>query len=122
VNQVFFLGLFLALLTNATAWTGAIVESFRSAGAAALRANGVAAGIAPSDIFDTGVNIAAKMLEALSITAPVQSLFVVLAALIILLGFALIAATIILALVESYIVLSAGVLLMGFGGSRWTKI
>jgi type IV secretion system protein TrbL len=53
VNQVFFLGLFLALLTNATAWTGAIVESFRSAGAAALRANGVAAGIAPSDIFDT---------------------------------------------------------------------
>ncbi len=121
VNQVFFLGLFLALLTNATAWTGAIVESFRSAGAAALRANGVAAGIAPSDIFDTGVNIAAKMLEALSITAPVQSLFVVLAALIILLGFALIAAAIILALVESYIVLSAGVLLMGFGGSRWTK-
>jgi type IV secretion system protein TrbL len=121
VNQVFFLGLFLALLTNATAWTGAIVESFRAAGAAALRANGVAAGIAPSDIFDTGVNIAAKMLEALSITAPVQSLFVVLAALIILLGFALIAAAIILALVESYIVLSAGVLLMGFGGSRWTK-
>jgi type IV secretion system protein TrbL len=121
VNQVFFLGLFLALLTNATAWTGAIVESFRAAGAAALRANGVASGIAPSDIFDTGVNIAARMLEALSITAPVQSLFVVLAALIILLGFVLIAAAIILALVESYIVLSAGVLLMGFGGSRWTK-
>ena len=33
----------------------------------------------------------------------------------------MIAAAIILSLVESYIVLSAGVLLMGFGGSRWTK-
>ncbi len=121
VNQIFFLGLFLALLTNASSWTSAIVESFRAAGAAALRANGVAAGLAPSDIFDTGVNIAAKMLEALSVTAPVQSLFVVLAALIILFCFALIAAAIILALVESFIVLSGGVLLMGFGGSRWTK-
>jgi type IV secretion system protein TrbL len=121
VNQIFFLGLFLALLTNASSWTSAIVESFRAAGAAALRANGVAAGLAPSDIFDTGVNIAAKMLEALSVTAPVQSLFVVLAALIILFCFALIAAAIILALVESFIVLSGGVLLMGFGGSRLTK-
>jgi type IV secretion system protein TrbL len=121
VNQIFFLGLFLALLTNASSWTSAIIESFRAAGAAALRANGVAAGLAPSDIFDTGVNIAAKMLEALSVTAPVQSLFVVLAALIILFCFALIAAAIILALVESFIVLSGGVLLMGFGGSRWTK-
>jgi type IV secretion system protein TrbL len=121
VNQIFFLGLFLALLTNASSWTSAIVESFRAAGAAALSANGVAAGLAPSDIFDTGVNIAAKMLEALSVTAPVQSLFVVLAALIILFCFALIAAAIILALVESFIVLSGGVLLMGFGGSRWTK-
>jgi type IV secretion system protein TrbL len=121
INQIVFIGLFLALLTNATAWTGAIVESFRAAGAEALRANGVAAGIAPSDIFDTGVNIATKMLEALSVRAPVQSLFVVLAALVILGGFALIAAAIILALVESYVVLSGGVLLMGFGGSRWTK-
>ena len=50
-----------------------------------------------------------------------QSLFLVLASLIILFCFALIAAAIILALVESYIVLSGGVLLMGFGGSRWTK-
>jgi type IV secretion system protein TrbL len=121
VNQIFFLGLFLALLTHASDWTSAIVESFRAAAVGALRANGVAAGLAPSDIFDTGVTMAAKMLEALSVTAPVQSLFVVLAALIILFCFALIAAAIILALVESYVVLSGGVLLMGFGGSRWTK-
>ena len=121
VNQVFFLGLFLALLTNATAWTGAIVESFRSAGAAALRANGVAAGIAPSDIFDTGVDMASKVLGELSIYAIPQSLVAVAAAFVILIAFALIAAAMILALVESYVVLSAGVLLMGFGGSRWTK-
>jgi type IV secretion system protein TrbL len=121
-TQVFFLGLFLALLTNATAWTGAIVESFRTAAAEALRANGVASGIAPSDIFDTGVNIATRMLEQFSIfSAPVQSLFLVAASLVILVCFALIAAALILALVESYIVLSAGVLLLGFGGSRWTK-
>jgi type IV secretion system protein TrbL len=40
---------------------------------------------------------------------------------IIIICFALIAAAMIMALVESYIVLSAGVLLLGFGGSRWTR-
>ncbi len=35
--------------------------------------------------------------------------------------FALIAAFLVLALVESYIVISAGVIFMGFGGSRFTK-
>ena len=121
INQILFLGFFLALLTNATAWTEAIVESFRTAGAEALKANGVAAGIAPSDIFDTGLSIATRMLEQLSWRAPAQSIFVALSALAIIFCFALIAAAIILALVESYVVLSGGVLLMGFGGSRWTK-
>ena len=35
--------------------------------------------------------------------------------------FAIIAALLIVALVEFYIVVSAGVLFMGFGGSKWTK-
>ena len=35
--------------------------------------------------------------------------------------FALMAAFMVLALVESYLVISLGVLLMAFGGSRWTK-
>lgn len=43
------------------------------------------------------------------------------AALIILICFALISAFMVMALIESYIVISAGVLFMGFGGSRWTK-
>ena len=52
---------------------------------------------------------------------PADSVGLMAASLIVIVCFALIAAFMILALVESYVVISAGVLFMGFGGSRWTK-
>ena len=45
----------------------------------------------------------------------------VMAGLVIEVCFALIAAFMVLALVESYLIISIGVILMAFGGSRWTK-
>jgi type IV secretion system protein TrbL len=120
-NQVLFIGFFLALLTNSSAWAKAIVDSFRSAANQAAQASGGSANLAPSDIFAIGLQIANKVGEQTSLFSPAASVGLIVCALVILVCFALIAAFVILALVESYIVISAGVLLMGFGGSRWTK-
>ena len=121
LNQVLFIGFFLTLLLNSSAWAKAIVDSFRSAANQAGQASGGAANLSPSDIFDVGLQIASKVGDQTSLLSPGTSLGLIVCALVILVCFALIAAFLILALVESYVVISAGVLLMGFGGSRWTK-
>jgi type IV secretion system protein TrbL len=121
VNQVLFLGFFLALLNNSSAWAKAIVDSFRAAANQAAISSGGSSNLAPSDIFDTGLSIASKVADQTSLFSPASSLGLIVCALVILIAFALIAAFLIVSLVESYVVISAGVLLMGFGGSRFTK-
>ena len=116
VNQILFLGFFLALLENAVTWDTAIVNSFRQA---ASSAGG--GGIAPSDVFAAGVKLAATVLNQMSIWHPEASAGLIVAGIVIEVCFALMAAFMVLALVESYLVISMGVLFMAFGGSRWTK-
>jgi type IV secretion system protein TrbL len=57
----------------------------------------------------------------LSLFSPAESLGLMIASLIIVICFALIAAFMVITLVEAYVVMSAGVFFMGFGGSRWTQ-
>jgi type IV secretion system protein TrbL len=121
VNQILFIGFFYTLLLHSAEWAGDIVQSFRHAADAAAAAAGGSSRITPSNIFDLGLQLSSKVIETLSLWAPGDSIGLVISALIIIICFALIAAFLIVALVESYIVISAGVLLMGFGGSRWTK-
>lgn len=116
VNQILFLGFFLALLQNSVTWGNAIVNSFRQAASAA---GGSA--IAPSDVFASGVKIAALVLNQLSIWHAEASAGLIVAGIVIIICFALMAACMVLALVESYLIISMGVLFMAFGGSRWTK-
>lgn len=116
VNQILFLGFFLALLQNSVTWGNAIINSFRQAASAA---GGSA--IAPSDVFASGVKIAALVLNQLSIWHAEASAGLIVAGIVIIICFALMAACMVLALVESYLIISMGVLFMAFGGSRWTK-
>lgn len=116
VNQILFLGFFLALLENSVTWSQAIVDSFRQAANAAG-----GGGIAPSNVFAAGVSLAGKVMAQISLWSPAASVALVIAGLVIEVSFALIAAFMVLALVESYLVISMGVILMAFGGSRWTK-
>jgi type IV secretion system protein TrbL len=116
VNQVLFLGFFFALLENSVTWGQAIVDSFRQA---ATSAGG--GGIAPSDVFTAGVHIASQVLQQMTIWHPAASAGLMVAAIVIEVCFALMAAFMVLALVESYLIISMGVLFMGLGGSRWTK-
>jgi type IV secretion system protein TrbL len=116
VNQILFIGFFLALLQNASTWGTAIVSSFRQAGRSA---GGV--GMDPSEVFTAGVSLAQKVMSQMSLMSPAASVGFMIAAIVILACFALIAAEMVVTLVQSYIVIAAGVLNMAFGGSRWTK-
>ncbi|MEJ2116613.1 MAG: P-type conjugative transfer protein TrbL [Alphaproteobacteria bacterium] len=121
VQQILFIGFFLALITHSAEWAHIIIDSFRQAAAAAAQKNGVTIGLAPSNVLDTGLQIALKFVASVSLWSPAASIGLFFAALLIIVCFALISAFMVMALVESYIVISAGVLFMGFGGSRWTK-
>lgn len=120
-NRILYIGFFFTLLTHSAQWSHAIVDSFRQAGATASSSAGGANGLAPSNIFDTGMQILQRITSSMSIYDPGDSIILALAAIVILIGFALITALLVIALVESYCVISAGVILMGFGGSHWTN-
>ena len=120
VNQILFIGFFYALLTHSSVWANAIVQSFRTAANQAVAAAGGTPLIAPSDVFAIGLNMANTILDKQSWN-PIAAAGVIIFALILVWCYAEIAAFLVVALVESYIAISAGVLFMGFGGSRWTK-
>jgi TrbL/VirB6 plasmid conjugal transfer protein len=81
-------------------WGQAIVDSFRQAASAAG-----GQGIAPSDVFAAGVQLAAKVMPQMSIWSPASSVGLIIAGLVIEICFALIAAAMVLALVESYLII-----------------
>ncbi len=121
VKKIMWIGLFYALLLNGPTWIPLIVDSFTQAGSAA---GGAGAGLSPSEIFTTGLDNAATMLQGIkdmSLWDDFATIVIAgLAAIAIVLAFAVIAGQLLIALIESYIAISAGLLFLGFGGSRWT--
>ncbi len=122
VQRVMYIGFFLALIQYSGSWPGAIIESFRTAANAANAASGIPTpGLSPSSIFDIGLRMAVSITDNVSFTAPGDSLALVISSLIVFICFALVAAFLLVALIEMYIALNAGVILLGFGGSSWTN-
>jgi len=86
----------------------------------------------PSSIFNCGTDIANAMLESaaenqgMTLGNILPMIEIVLTAMICALGvvlaFAIIAGQLLITLVESYIVIGAGVFMLGFTGSRWTLV
>jgi len=81
-------------------------------------------GLSPSDVFTQGLNIAAALMDGASSSAfftnPGTSIAVMISAAFVVLAFIAVTIQYIVAVVESYLVVSAGVIFLGFGGSRWT--
>ena len=112
-------------------WIGDIISSFSQAGSAISGQVQLTPGD-PSSVFNCGTDIANAMLESTSenqgmtlgnllpmieivLTSMICALGVVLA-------FAIIAGQLLITLIESYIVIGAGVFMLGFTGSRWTLV
>lgn len=121
VNQILFIGFFYTLLVNAPDFCYKIVNSFATAANSASASAGGQSSASPSDIFDIGLQVANKIMDKVSFWRPGDSLGLMISALVIIVCFALMSARVTLAIIETYIVISAGCLFMGFGGSRWTK-
>jgi type IV secretion system protein TrbL len=121
IKRMMFIGAFYALLVNGPVWIPAIVDSFQIIG---RNAAGLAAGLSPGDVFLRGLDITNSLCSTASATGffsnPAGAFALVLAGLIIFLAFVVVSVHFIMAMVESYVVVGAGFLFLGFGGSRWT--
>lgn len=120
VKKIIGIGFFYALLLNAPDWIPAIVNSF-------IKAGQITSGIGeltPSRVFDRGIDVANAVLNGVASIGSLKALAVAIvagwASIFILIAFIIVAGQLLIALVESYIVITAGILFLGFGGSRWT--
>jgi type IV secretion system protein TrbL len=117
LRWVFPIGLFLWLMNHASEYAGDIINSLRQA---ANAAGGVA--ITPSAILTAGINAATGIWSQFaSFFHPVTMSVLMLAALVIVICFCLMATWFAAALIEGYFVVGAAVLLLAFAGMRWSR-
>ncbi|HEY5312300.1 MAG TPA: P-type conjugative transfer protein TrbL, partial [Pirellulales bacterium] len=113
-------------------WISDVLASFSQAGSA-IGGQSQFGPSDPSSIFNCGTDIANAMLQSIShnpgginLGNILPAIEAVLAALVCSLGvviaFAIIAGQLLITLIESYIVIGAGVFMLGFTGSRWTLV
>ncbi len=85
------------------------------------QAGGLPRDLTPSEPISIAFDIIVKAGESYSITSPIDNLSIFLITLAILACMAVVAANVLLALVTAWILIYAGVFVLGFGGSRWTS-
>jgi type IV secretion system protein TrbL len=120
VRKLMWLGAFYALLINGRFWIPTIIDSFETIG---QRASGNGP-LSPSDVFSRGLDIAGALMASSSssafFTGIATSLAMIFTAIVTALAFIAITVQFVVAMVESYIIVAAGFIFLGFGGSRWT--
>ncbi|MDI1245195.1 MAG: P-type conjugative transfer protein TrbL [Rhodoferax sp.] len=135
--KVMSLSFFAMVLIKAPEWIPAIIDSFKVAGAGV----GGAAVLSPSSVFDQGLQVASSLMQFSNDAAPstgdmiintltssgqglgkfmLSSIIVGVASVFIILGYGLIAVQLLITLVESYLIIGGGAIMLGFSGSRWT--
>src|SRR5438128_6985278 len=121
LRKVLAAGFFYALLLNGGTWIRAVIQGFSFAGTSA---SGIT-DLSPTGVFDQGLALANKILNSVEGLGILEgffpSLVAALTAIVVVVSFAIIAAQLLVALVESFIVIGAGILFVGFSGARWTQ-
>ncbi len=121
VQFILFVGFFYAILLNGFNWLTDIVQWFRHAGAAVAAGPGGSANISPAAVLDDAIRIVSTLWNRTNWTTPGYDFEVVMIGIAVLLTLGVVTAYMCEALIESYLVISAGIIFLGFGGSRWTK-
>ena len=125
VRKIMWIGIFYAILLYGVTpggggWIPAIVNSFHILGQSASSVGP----LGPSAIVGFGVNMSVDLLYSLKgadfLTGFASSMALVFCAVVIFIAYLAIAIQFVVAMVESYLVIGAGVIFLGFGGSRWT--
>ena len=120
IRRMMFIGAFYALLQFGTTWIPAIIDSFVMVG---QNASGVPS-LSPSGILARGLQITGSLLVGAAksgwMAALGTALCMIFAAILSFLAFLGLCIQFVVATIESYLVIGAGFLFLGFGGSRWT--
>lgn len=115
IERMLFLGFWSTVLLYAGAWIPDLIQSLRGLGSAAARTT-----LSPTDVFEYGIGTVGDLgllafdenvFEGLVLAIPLTILAIT---------FVFAAAELLGAIIDSYIVASAGIVLLGFGGSTWT--
>lgn len=121
LKKMIMLGFCYTLLQYAPTWIPGIIKSFMMIGAGASHING----LYPSDILDQGISVATAIMQPLLegglLHAGLGLIIGGVTSLVVILSFALIAAELIVSLIESYLIIGAGILLLGFSSNRFTS-
>jgi len=122
IKKLLVVSFFYAVLINGQVWIPAIVNSFAQLGATAA---GVSVAQNPSDIMSQGIQIVSDLFTKVSstslLTEPGGAITTILAACIVLASYIIITLHYVVTKLEAIIVMSAGYIFLGFGGSRWTS-
>jgi len=119
LKKIMALLFFYAILLNFDIWIPAIIDGFTQAGA---DAGGVSV-LTPSAVVERGMALSTAIFDKtddLGISEVGTAFVIGLVALMVLFAFIIIAGQLLVTLIESYLVVTAGVLFLGFAGSRWT--
>ncbi|WP_126337521.1 P-type conjugative transfer protein TrbL [Legionella spiritensis] len=111
-------GFFYWILDNGPAIATAIMDSLRKL---AANASGISATVSPSDIVDVGFDIVSKAIDNSSIWSPAATTVGLIVAGIILIVLALVSINMLIILITAWILTYGGIILLGFGGGRWTQ-
>src|SRR5215469_8140276 len=108
------------MIVNAFSWMTAVLKSFSAIGAAVT---GLPA-LNPQSVLQLGSTMAATIFDAPANTSMVTNVELIIiqsvSAFVVLLSFVITASMLLLTLIESYLVVGGGVILLGLGASRFT--
>ncbi len=117
VRRIMFVGLFAFVLDQGPSFAKAIVDSLFQLGAEGGSAS-------PAAIFDAGIEVASKMSQQVQFglfednSLAIAAVF---AMVVVVIALSLVAAIFVSVLVEMYVGLLAGMIMLGLGGSSYTK-
>lgn len=122
VQKIMTLGFFFALVYKAEIIIPSILSLFTDAGSLLL-ATGGATKLTPNGVITEGFNVIAHMTEATKDVPWYKmfiSMYILVAMMAVMFTYVIIAGQLFIAIVEIHILAGAGVILLGFSGSRWT--
>lgn len=116
-RRILFIGLFAFILDQGPTFAKDIVDSLYQIGA-----NGGSA--SPANVFNAGLTVASKVSEKISFGLFEDNALAISAAfamIVVVIAFSLVAAIFLSVMVEMYVGLLAGMIMLGLGGSSYTK-
>ena len=113
-------GFVYLMIVNGFSWMYLVIQSFSRIGSAI---SGLSA-LSPQSVIQAGLNMANTLLSSPTTSGVVSSLELALVegfcALVVAAAFLIVAVELLLTLVKAYLTTSLGVILLGFGGNRFT--